>query len=128
MTLRIGISISGAWSDAPQLLDVIKEADAIGVTQLWMTQGPDVVDALSLYAAALTHTKQIRLGTSIVPSYPRHPLELARQAATVVAFGPGRLRLGIGTSHRPTIEGTYGIPMEAPLEHLREYVEIMRAA
>ena len=37
------------------------------------------------------------------------------------------VRLGIGTSHRPTIEGAYGIPMGKPLAHLREYLTILRS-
>src|SRR5207245_11179526 len=66
--------------------------------------------------------------TSVVPNYPQHPLTLAQQALALDDLAPGRLRLGIGPSHRPTIEGTYGIPMKAPLEHLREYVTVLRAA
>lgn len=123
---RVGISI--AAPDAAELLDVIVEAESSGVRQLWMTQGPPSFDALTIYAAAFQRTRQIRLGTSIVPTYPRHPLALAQQAATVAALGPGRFRLGIGPSHRPAIETVYGLPMEAPLAHLREYVDILRAA
>ena len=67
------------------------------------------------------------MGTAIVPTYPRHPISLAQQALTLGDLAPNRLRLGIGTSHRPAIEGFYGIPMSAPLEHLREYVDILRA-
>jgi alkanesulfonate monooxygenase SsuD/methylene tetrahydromethanopterin reductase-like flavin-dependent oxidoreductase (luciferase family) len=55
-------------------------------------------------------------------------LALAQQAATVAALGPGRLRLGVGPSHRPTIEHAYGLPMDAPLEHLKEYIAVLRAA
>lgn len=123
---RIGVSIMGA--DAPSLVAAIEAADAAGVAQLWMTQGPTSADTLSVYAAALGRTTGVRLGASIVPTYPRHPLALAQQAATVDALGPGRLRLGVGPSHRPMIEGVYGIPMESLLAHLREYVAILRAA
>jgi alkanesulfonate monooxygenase SsuD/methylene tetrahydromethanopterin reductase-like flavin-dependent oxidoreductase (luciferase family) len=72
-------------------------------------------------------TSRIRMGSSIVPTYPRHPLALAMQALAFNDLAPHRLRLGIGPSHRPSIEGVYGIKMETPLEHLREYVEILRA-
>jgi F420-dependent oxidoreductase-like protein len=123
---RIGISVSSP--DAPTLLDLIDEAEAAGVTQIWLTQNPLSLDALTIFAAALGRTRHIRLGTSIVPTYPRHPLALAQLAATVAALGAGRLRLGVGPSHRPTIEATYGLPMEEPLAHLREYVEVLRAA
>lgn len=123
---RIGISLAAA--PAPALVDAIVEAEAAGVSQLWMTQNPISNDTLTIFAAALGRTSSIRLGTSIVPTYPRHPLALAQQAATVAALGPGRLRLGVGPSHRPTIEHAYGLPMDAPLEHLREYIAVLRAA
>jgi F420-dependent oxidoreductase-like protein len=123
---RLGISFTAL--DVPSLLASIAEAEAQGVRQLWMTQGPTTIDALTSYAAAFERTTEIRLGTSIVPTYPRHPLALAQQAATVAACGPGRVRLGVGPSHRPAIEQVYGLPMEAPLDHTREYLEVLRAA
>lgn len=123
---RIGISLSAP--DAPTLLDAIAEAEAAGIAQLWMTQGPVSPDSLTVYGAAFGRTSRVRLGTSIVPTYPRHPLALAQQAATVDALGPGRLRLGVGSSHRPVIEGVYGLRMESPMEHTSEYVGVLRAA
>jgi F420-dependent oxidoreductase-like protein len=123
---RVGISLIAA--DAPAQVAAIAEAEAAGVAQLWMTQNPVSNDALSIFAVALGPTNRVRLGTSIIPTYPRHPLALAQQAMTVAALGPGRLRLGVGPSHRPTIEGAYGLPMEAPLAHLKEYVSVLRDA
>ena len=93
-----------------------------------MYQNPVSVDSLTAFAAAVSRTRRIRVGTSIVPIYPRHPLALAQQAATVEALGPGRLRLGVGPSHRGIIEETYGLPMSAPIEQTKEYVQILRAA
>lgn len=123
---RVGVSVGAP--DAQALLRTVEQAEAAGVTQLWMTQTPSSLDSLTLFAAAFGRTQHIRLGTSIVPTYPRHPLALAQQAATVSALGPGRLRLGVGSSHRPAIEGVYGIRMVTPLAHLREYVAVLRAA
>jgi F420-dependent oxidoreductase-like protein len=123
---RVGISISAAGASA--LIDMIAEAEAAGVAQIWMTQNPMSNDALTVFAAAFGRTSRVRLGTSIVPTYPRHPLALAQQAGTVAALGPGRLRLGVGPSHRPMIEGVYGLPMEAPLAHLKEYIGVLRDA
>ena len=68
---RIGISIG--WSDVATVLDVITEAETASVEQLWMGQSPVSVDALTVYATAFERTQSIRLGTSIVPTYPRHP-------------------------------------------------------
>jgi alkanesulfonate monooxygenase SsuD/methylene tetrahydromethanopterin reductase-like flavin-dependent oxidoreductase (luciferase family) len=59
-------------------------------------------------------------------TYPRHPLALAQQALVLNDIAQGRLRLGIGPSHRPIIEGIFGLPQKKPLSHLREYVEVLR--
>src|SRR3954447_390011 len=90
---RIGVSLPHL--DAVSLVDLIAEAEQAGVTQVWLTQNPMSNDALVVYAVALQRTERIRLGTSIVPAYPRHPLALGQEASTVAAFGPGRLRLGV---------------------------------
>jgi alkanesulfonate monooxygenase SsuD/methylene tetrahydromethanopterin reductase-like flavin-dependent oxidoreductase (luciferase family) len=93
-----------------------------------MGQSPFWPDTLTTLAAAATKTSTIRLGTSIVPTYPRHPLVMAQQALSLYDIAPGRLRLGIGPSHRAIIEDIYGLPQPAPLAHLREYVSVLRAA
>lgn len=123
---RTGLAISGP--DAAAGVAAIVAADAAGVTQVWMTQTAPAPDTLTLFAAAATQTRAVRLGTAIVPTYPRHPLALAQQALALADLAPGRLRLGVGPSHRAVMEGVYGLPVTAPLEHLREYVSILRAA
>jgi hypothetical protein len=47
------------------------------------------------------------VGTAIVPAYTHHPLALGQQALAIHDIAPGRLRLGIGPSHRPLVEGVY---------------------
>jgi F420-dependent oxidoreductase-like protein len=83
-------------------------------------------DAVTLFAAAAARTKRVNFGTSIVPIYPRHPVALASQALVLADLAPGRFRLGVGPSHRPTIEGAFGIPFVKPHEYLREYVQVLR--
>ena len=122
---RIGLAIYGA--DAAAAAKAIVAAEAEDVRQVWMTQFTSAPDTMAIFAAASLLTNRVRMGTAIVPTYPRHPLSLAQQALTLGDLAPNRLRLGIGTSHRPTIEGFYGIPMTSPLEHLHEYVDILRA-
>ncbi|CAA9589707.1 MAG: luciferase family protein [uncultured Thermomicrobiales bacterium] len=121
---RVGLVIYGP--DTAAVVETIAAAEAAGVRQVWMTQGAAMPDTLIGFAAAALRTSTVRLGTAIVPTYPRHPLALAQQALAVADLAPGRLRLGIGPSHRPTIEGTYGLPMGTPLAHLREYLTVLR--
>src|SRR6266702_3755941 len=121
---RVGLDIQA--TDVAIVINRIREADDAGVQQAWMKQSAGMLDTLTLFAAAATQTTRIRLGTSIVPIYPRHPLVMAQQAATIDALAPGRLRLGVGTSHRHVMENVYGLSMPSPLAYLREYVEVMR--
>src|SRR5437868_4628913 len=95
---------------------------------LWTVQRPTSIDALAVLTVAATQTSTIRLGTSVLPTYPRHPLAAIAQVSAFNELAPGRLRLGIGPSHRPIIEDIYGIEMTAPLAHTREYLSVLRAA
>jgi F420-dependent oxidoreductase-like protein len=121
---RVGLVIEAR--DVDSAVASIRDAELAGVQQVWMTQGASMLDTLTLYAVAAAHTTRIRLGTSIVPVYPRHPLTMIQQALTINGIAPGRLRLGVGTSHRHVIEEVYGLQMVSPLAYLREYVEVMR--
>jgi F420-dependent oxidoreductase-like protein len=123
---RIGLVIS--ISSAKEAIQTIIDAEQSGVQQIWTTQGPAAMDALTIYTIAATRTSRIRLGTSILQTYPRHPLAVAGQVRVFNELAPGRLRLGVGPSHRPGIEGVYGLEMKAPLEHTREYIQVLRAA
>lgn len=123
---RVGLVVDG--SNAAAAVKTVVSAEAAGVRQVWMGQPPFWPDVMTTFAAAAAKTSTICLGTSIVPTYPRHPLVLAQQALALHDLAPGRLRLGIGPSHRFIIEGTYGLQQIAPLNHLREYVQVLRAA
>jgi F420-dependent oxidoreductase-like protein len=107
-------------------IDMIVELASAGIETAWSTSGGVGGDTLTLFGAAAPRTSRILLGTSIVPTYPRHPTVLAAQALIVEGLAPGRLRLGIGPSHRPTMVDSYGLDMGRPLAHLREYLTVLR--
>ena len=123
---RVGICIEG--TDPVDSLNKIRAAELAGVQQIWMTAGgAGFTDILTTLAVAAAQTEFIRVGTAIIPFYPLHPLTLAQQALAVHDIAPGRLRLGIGPSHRQIIEDRYGLQMTAPLPYLKEYLEVMRS-
>jgi F420-dependent oxidoreductase-like protein len=123
---RIGLGVDGSNS-AAAVKSIVAAEDA-GVKQIWMAQIPFRPDTLTTLAAAAEKTTTINLGTSIVPTYPRHPLVMAQQALAIQDLAPGRFRLGIGPSHRFIIEDMYGLRHTKPLAHLREYIEVLRPA
>jgi alkanesulfonate monooxygenase SsuD/methylene tetrahydromethanopterin reductase-like flavin-dependent oxidoreductase (luciferase family) len=82
---------------------------------------------MTFFAAAAVRTERILLGTSIVPTWPRHPIVMAQQAQVLASLAPGRFRLGVGPSHRATMEGNFGVDFTAPLGNLREYLQVLKA-
>ena len=112
--------------DTRRRLALIERAEALGVPAVWLTTAAAGPDGLTVFAAAALRTSRLRLGTSIVPTWPRHPVALAQQAQVVAALAPGRLRLGVGPSTAQAMEPLVGARWRRPLEHLREYVVVLK--
>jgi alkanesulfonate monooxygenase SsuD/methylene tetrahydromethanopterin reductase-like flavin-dependent oxidoreductase (luciferase family) len=110
---------------AATMLAAIRHADTAGVPSVWLTTGAGP-DAMMVFASAASVTQRIRMGTAIVPTFPRHPVVVAQQAADIDSVAPGRFVLGVGPSHAPAMEGRYGIPYVKPLEHVREFVGVVK--
>ena len=129
--MRIGVHIAMQniqMMGAPDLIDGIVAADRDGLDTAWLTVGGLAPDPFAVFVgAALSGAERIDFGTSIVPTFPRHPISMVQGAASVDQVAPGRMILGLGPSHKPAIEGTWGIPFRKPLSHLREYVTVCRA-
>jgi 5,10-methylenetetrahydromethanopterin reductase len=128
--MRIGCGIGtepiGTPSPPAILADEASRAEELGFPCAWCVHLPTGIDSLSSLVLAGARTSTIGLGVGVVPVYPRHPVALAQQAATVQALIGGRLTLGVGVSHRPVIEGMLGIPYTEPAAYMREYLSVLR--
>jgi 5,10-methylenetetrahydromethanopterin reductase len=123
--MTVGGDVRGRPSSPPDIVADARRAEEDGFTTAWSVHFSRAYDALTTLAVAGTVTRRIELGVGVVPTYPRHPLALAQQAATAQAFCGGRLTLGVGVSHRPVIEGLHGLPYVAPAAHMREYLSVL---
>ena len=121
---HIGLAITGSPSDA---VAQIQRAEELGVSAAWLTTGGARPDGLTIFAAAAVKTSRILLGTSIVPTWPRHPIAVAQQVQVLHQLSGGRFRLGMGPSHRDGMIHAFGVNFRAPLTHLREYLRILKA-
>src|SRR3954469_6028931 len=93
-----------------------REAERLGYESVWVTQMPDARDAALVLAAYAAATKWVRLGTGVLPVYTRHPTAMAQKAATLDEMSGGRFILGLGVSHRVTVEAMWGMKLERPAE------------
>ncbi len=124
--MQIGINASGTLGNpcADHIEAQAQTAARQGFASFWLAQAT-TVDALTMIAAIGRNVPGITFGTAVVPTYPRHPSMLAAQAMTAQALTNGRVTLGIGLSHKPMIEGFYGVSFERPIRHMREYLSIL---
>jgi 5,10-methylenetetrahydromethanopterin reductase len=123
--MKFGLMIASAG--APSLDAVVaqfEQAEARGFASAWI---PSVrsYDALTAIALAGRVTSTLEMATFVIPTYPRHPSALAEQALTTQAATGGRLTLGIGLSHRVSMEGRLGLDWDHPVRHLREYLRCL---
>jgi F420-dependent oxidoreductase-like protein len=129
--MRIGIFISDTDRLRTTLDDLIGNAiwaEEHGFDTAWAPHLVTSLDALVGLAVAARSTTRIELATAVVPTYPVHPLALARAAATTQAAAGGRFTLGIGPSHPIVIQEMLGLDYERPAAHTREVLEILRRA
>src|SRR5262249_55489845 len=101
-----------------------QQAVDAGFASMWLAQAFGF-DAMTAIAVVGREVPDIELATAVVPTYPRHPIVMAQQALTAQAITGGRFVLGIGLSHAPLIESSYGYPFERPARHMREYLDAL---
>ena len=126
----------GVFIDTQRLDDFVgrvRTAADAGFPSAW---APQIfgLDALTALAVAGREVPNIKLGTAVVPTFPRHPMILAGQALTTQAAtatpqrsggAKGRLTLGIGLSHQMVVENMWGISFSKPARHMEEYLSVL---
>lgn len=125
--MRIGVWIDDADRPLQKVRGQLLAAAEAGFGAVWLSER-GTWDPLTVLAAAGPPAAGVLVGTSIIRSYPRHPLALAAQALTAQAATDNRLVLGLGPSHAPIIEGQYGYSYSKPLTNLREYLSVLLPA
>jgi probable F420-dependent oxidoreductase len=111
--------------------DFVRQVEAAGVDVLTM---PDhVVPSLSPLAAASAAaavTTRLRVGTLVLNNDFRHPVDTAREAATIADLSGGRFELGLGAGHMKSEYDATGLPFDRGgirVDRLTESAEVIRA-
>jgi F420-dependent oxidoreductase-like protein len=121
-----------AFIDAVKTLDEsvarARAAEKLGYESVWVTQLPNARDAALVLAAYAHATQRVGFGTGILPIYTRHPTAMVQMAVTLDELSGGRFTLGIGISHKVTVESMWGMKLESPVDAMREYLEIVRTS
>src|SRR5580765_1115123 len=122
---RVAASLDAGRS-LDEAVERVRLAESLGYDSVWVTHiaSREPLQVLGHYAHS---TSRIGLGTGVVPFALRHPALLGMEAATLDEAVGGRLRLGIGVSHRITIEQWYGLSLDDPVGRITECTQILRS-
>jgi len=105
-----------------------KTAERLGYESVWVSQLPDARDAPLVLAAYAQATELVKFGTGVLPIYTRHPTAMVEMAATLDEMSGGRFILGLGVSHKVTVESMWGLQLDSPVDAMREYVTIVQTS
>jgi len=133
--ISCGIAIPQIFSDLPAatafLHQFLPRAEALGYEGLWVQEqilgDVPVLEPVTLltYAAALT--SKVHLGTSVMLTVVRNPVQLAKSLATLDQLSNGRLigGAGVGAPHIP--EAVFGVSSERRGRRFVEGLQVMKS-
>lgn len=131
MTRPFRFSIqASAPRPAAEWREIGRRAEDLGYSALSVADHLDA-EMAPLVALAVTAeaTRDLRLTTLVLGNDFRHPLFLAKQAATLDLLSDGRLELGLGAGWKTSDYEQSGIPLETPgvrIARLSEAVQILK--
>jgi len=146
--VKVGVALPhyGSPGHDPSLdrvVEISREAERLGFDSVWVSDhivfdlekyggSPEPVgslEPLATLSVLAAETERVRLGTMVLCNEFRHPVQLAKEAATLDVASGGRLELGLGAGWYEPEFLRSGIPFPSPrirLERLGESVEILK--
>lgn len=109
-----------------RLRDMVREAEAAGLAELWLWEDCFLQSGIATAAAALAWSERLRVGVGLLPVPLRNVAVTTMEAATLHRLFPGRVMLGVGHGVQDWM-GQVGARAESPLTLLREHLDAMRA-
>lgn len=102
--------------DAGRVLEAALRAEAAGFDGVYvgdhLIHPRPILESMMTLAGVAVRTRRISIGPCVLLVALRQPLVLARQIATLSAFAPGRVRIGVGVGgeYPPEFEAS-GVPV-----------------
>lgn len=126
MPMRIGLFLDtwGSGARLQRMLDDARAAEDDGFDSVWIQHALRLDSAVAATLAGRA-TASLEVGVAVVPAFGRHPIALAQSALTTQLAIGGRFTLGIGTSHKVTMEDVFGLPFDDPVGRLSAYLDAL---
>lgn len=112
--LRFGVQEHRAPS-ARAWKEKARQVEALGYASLYLPDHfTDQVGPIAALMAAADATTRLRVGSLVFDNDYRHPVVLAKEAATIDLLSDGRFDLGLGAGWMATDYEQTGIPFDSP--------------
>ncbi len=108
------------------LPDYVRRVEAAGFDEIWVVEDCFFAGGIASAAAALAHTRQIKVGLGIVPAVARNAAFTAMEFAALAGLYPGRFLPGIGHGVGRWMQQIGAFPA-SQLAALEEVVQAVRA-
>lgn len=126
---RFGVNVLHAGSRA-EWTDRARKVEDLGYSVLGVPDHlAEIFAPMPAMVSAAAATKRLRIATSVLNNDFRHPVLVAREAATVDLLTDGRLELGLGAGYVKSEYDQAGLRFDlggARVERLREAVVIVK--
>jgi 5,10-methylenetetrahydromethanopterin reductase len=106
--------------------DLARLAEDLGYRDLWIPDQSFHRDPFLVLARCAEATSSIRLGVAVTNPVTRHPVQIARAAATLAEISGGRFVLGLGAGNRTTVLASLGLPTDRAHVRIAEAIDVCR--
>jgi luciferase-type oxidoreductase len=139
LTLGLFVPIEAYRGSIPTMrnhLALARRTEDLGFAALWVRDVPlhdpsfgdvgQIFDPWVYLGMLAAHTRTIALATGSIVLPVRHPLHVAKAAASVDQLTSGRLVLGVASGDRPVEFPAFGLDAEARGERFRDSLALLR--
>jgi probable F420-dependent oxidoreductase len=130
-----GIAIPQSFADpsidADRIRRFLPRAEVLGYESLWVQEqivgDSPILEPVTLLTFAAALTTKPRLGTSVLITVIRNPVQLAKSLATLDQLSRGRLIVGVGVGGPHVPEAVFGVSGEHRGRRFVEGIQVMKA-
>lgn len=132
--VKFGIAIPQIWSgpddEAAPLQQFLARAEALGFHSGWVQEQilgqANTYEPVTLLAYAAAVTRTLRLGTSVLITPLRSPVQLAKSLSTLDHLSGGRLIVGVGIGAHQRVYPAFGLTPEGRVRRFVEGIQVMK--
>ena len=119
---RLGVWYSADKCNAAQVADLVRVVERNGYSAYWYPEGRGY-ESMALASYLLAKSDKLVVGSSIANIYAREPYAAKQAMLMLNDFYGDRFILGLGVSHRLTVEGLRGLKYDKPIATMRAYLD-----